>query len=202
VLRAALAILDQHGLSRLSLRGLASRLGVTPMSLYNHFAGKDELFDALHEAVLLDVVLPAPSRRTSWKDLARRMARALRKALRGHPHALPLFATRPVRAPPILREADVLLERLLAAGFSARRALFLLDSVAMFTIGHALAEFGLSPAAAPERDGRDLLVQRRELLQTGLRSLVRVIDETAPHDYDAEFEWGISALLEGTGARS
>jgi TetR/AcrR family transcriptional regulator, tetracycline repressor protein len=201
VLREALALLDQEGLAKVSVRKLAARLGVTPMSLYNHFASKDALFDALHDAVLLDVTMPAFGRRTSWRHLAEQMARALREALRAHPQALPLFATRPVRSPVVLRTADKLLQQLLGAGFGPKQAIYVLDCVVMFTTGHALAEFGVSPAAAPERDGRDLLSQRVALLEAGLHCLVRVAEEVSPHDYNAEFEWGLCALLEGCGRR-
>jgi len=197
VLRAALALLDQHGLAKLSIRRIALRLGVTPMSLYNHFANKDELFDALHEAALPEIATPTLTRRISWRHLAVRMATALRQALRAHPQALPLFATRPVRSPALLRVADELLQRLLADGFSAQQALFLLDCVGVFTVGHALAEFGDSPAAAPDKDARDLLAKRAALLKAGLHCLVRVAEEASPHDYDGEFVCGLTALLDG-----
>ncbi len=197
VLREALALLDQHGLGKLSIRRIALRLGVTPMSLYNHFANKDELFDSLHEAALLEITTPTIPRRISWRHLAMRMATALRQALRAHPQALPLFATRPLRSPALLRVTDELLQRLLAEGFRAQQALFLIDCVGVFTVGHALAEFGDSPAAAPERDGRDLLAMRAALLKAGLHCLARVTEEASPHDYDGEFVCGLTALLDG-----
>ena len=197
VLRAALALLDSRGLASVSVRQLAGRLGVTPMALYNHFSSKDDLLDALHEAVLLDVVRSGPRRGASWKSRVTTLAGDLRQALRAHPHALLLFATRPVRAMAILKIADELLRRLLAAGFSARQALFLFDCVVMLTTGHALAEFGISPAAAPERNGRDLAAQRAALSQAGLQCLVHVVEKTTPHDYDAEFESGLRALVNG-----
>jgi AcrR family transcriptional regulator len=197
VLREALALLDQYGLGKLSIRQIALRLGVTPMSLYNHFANKDELFDALHEAALLEITTPTIPRRISWRQLAMRMATTLRQVLRAHPQALPLFATRPVRSPVLLRAADELLQRLLADGFRVQQALFLLDCVGDFTVGHALSEFGNSPAAAPDRDGKDLLAKRAALLKAGLHGLVRVTEEAVPHDYDAEFACGLTALLDG-----
>ena len=197
VLREALALLDRHGLASVSVRQLAHRLGVTPMSLYNHFANKDGLLDALHEAVLLDVVGAGPRKGASWKTRVSTLAGDLRQALRAHPHALLLFATRPVRTLPILKATDELVRRLLAAGFSARQALFLFDCVVMFTIGHALAEFGISPAAAPQRNGSDLTAQRAALSRAGLHCLVHVVEKTTPHDYDAEFESGLRALVDG-----
>jgi hypothetical protein len=46
VVTTALAIADRHGIEALTMRGLASELGVEAMSLYHHFASKDALLDA------------------------------------------------------------------------------------------------------------------------------------------------------------
>ena len=197
VLKTALSLLDSQGLVGLSMRLLAERLSVSPMSLYNHFRDKAGLLDALHEAVLLDVVASRRLRLAPWKSMATAIGRTLRRGLRAHPNALMLFATRPVRTPALLQAADRFLGALLDAGFSPRSAIFLLDSIGMFTIGHALAEFGVSQVAAPERDGEDLYSERASLTEQELHHLTRVVSETRPHDYEAEFEMGLGALLDG-----
>lgn len=46
----ALEQIHQHGLSSLSLRGVAKQLGVSAPALYSHFSCKDELLDALATA--------------------------------------------------------------------------------------------------------------------------------------------------------
>jgi TetR/AcrR family transcriptional regulator, tetracycline repressor protein len=197
VLKAALSLLDAKGLAAISMRVLAGQLGVTPMSFYNHFSDKSALLDALHEAVLLDVV---PSRlfpAGPWKAMAIAMARTLRVALRAHPNALMLFATRPMRTPALLQAADGFLGVLLDAGFTSRKAMYLLDSIGMFTVGHAMAEFGASSVAAPERNGEDLHAERAALEKYELHNLLRVVTENRPHDYEAEYEMGLQAILDG-----
>ena len=197
VLKGSLALLDKKGLTALSMRKLALAMGVTPMALYNHFASKDELLDAVHEAVLLDAPLPRIGAKTPWKQAATEIARTLRCRLRAHPHALLLFATRPVRTEAILKVVDNFLGQLLAAGFSACLALYAFDGIVVFTVGHALAEFGISPVAAPERDGSDLRSRQEALTRAGLIHLPRVLAATLPHNYDTEFESGLRALLDG-----
>lgn len=197
VLKQALALLDAEGLANLSMRVLAQRLGVSPMSLYNHFAGKDGLLDALHEAVLLDVMPVRGFPVTTWKQTATVIARTLRRGLQTHPNALTLFATRPMRAPALLRGVDAFLGCLLDVGFVSHTAIYLLDCIGMFTIGHALAEFGTSPVAAPERNGDDLYAELASLKRQKLQHLARVVADACPHDYDAEFELGLGALLDG-----
>jgi AcrR family transcriptional regulator len=47
ILREARKIYERHGLPGLSIRRVSARVGVTPMALYRHYAGKDALLDAL-----------------------------------------------------------------------------------------------------------------------------------------------------------
>lgn len=197
VLGAALTLLDEQGLAGLSLRTLAQRLGVAPKSLYNHVANKDDLLDAIHEVILAEAVPPQDKPVDSWRGGLRQMAEALRGGLCTHPGAMLLFATRPARSPRLLAAVDDMLGVLLRAGFSAAQALYAIDSVAMFTIGHAFAEFGSSEVAAPQLDGSDLLAQETALREAGLDHLATVVTETAPHDYEAEFRQGLNALLDG-----
>lgn len=200
VLAEALALLDEEGLAGLSVRALARRLGVAPMSLYNHVAGKEELLDQVHEAILGEIVPPPDVPELTWRTALREMAAGLRSALRAHPAALLLFATRPLRSPRLLAAGDRMLGLLLTAGFRPDQAVYAFDGVAMFTIGHAFAEFGPSDVAgvaAPELDGSDLLAQVGAVRDAGLHNLARVVTEAAPHDYEAEFRQGLDALLDG-----
>lgn len=49
VFAAAKSVLEQEGLAGLSVRKVAQRAGVSPMAMYNHFADKDALLNALME---------------------------------------------------------------------------------------------------------------------------------------------------------
>ena len=59
LLTEALKFIEQHGLSELSLRDLARRLGVSPAAPYHHFANRTELLRALarHGFDKLDAVM-------------------------------------------------------------------------------------------------------------------------------------------------
>src|SRR5262249_27059804 len=75
ILDAAEAICEAEGYDALSMRAVAARLGATPMALYNHFATKVELVNALLDRVLSRFV-PA--------DDLKGFARAHRKVLTDH----------------------------------------------------------------------------------------------------------------------
>ena len=57
IIAAASALVDAEGLEALSMRRLATELGVQGPSLYNHFATKAEIVDAVADAVAEQVDL-------------------------------------------------------------------------------------------------------------------------------------------------
>src|SRR5215467_15889182 len=65
VLRAAVALADEAGIESLSMRKLAKELGVVPMALYKHVAGKEELLDGMIDIVVGEIDPPAGD--AGWK---------------------------------------------------------------------------------------------------------------------------------------
>ena len=57
IVEVATAILDAEGLDALSTRRLAHELGVRAPSLYNHFGTKEEILDAVGDAIIAQVDL-------------------------------------------------------------------------------------------------------------------------------------------------
>src|SRR3954465_5122971 len=82
ILDAAEAV-AAHGFDKLTMRAVAARLDAVPMALYNHFATKDELVDALLDRVLSR--FEAEPAAGDWTKDLRRFARAHRRLLVEHP---------------------------------------------------------------------------------------------------------------------
>ena len=55
VVRAALDLVAERGMDALTIRGVASRLGSSPMSVYNHAVDRDDLLLGMLEAALADL---------------------------------------------------------------------------------------------------------------------------------------------------
>src|ERR1700745_361641 len=91
-LGAALALADETGLERFSMRGLAQTLGVVPMALYKHVANKDELLDGMVDVVFGEIEVPASA--TDWRSAMRRAALSTRAALQRHSWAIGLMEIR------------------------------------------------------------------------------------------------------------
>ena len=81
----------------LTVRAVAAHLEAAPMALYNHFATKDELVDALLDRVLGRFEPPAPT--DDWAEDLRRFARAHRRVLTGHVWAVAPIFSRPNPGP-------------------------------------------------------------------------------------------------------
>src|SRR5579875_1672297 len=102
IARAALALLDEQGVAAASMRAVAQRLEVEAMSLYRHFANRDQMLDAVVDMVVDELADDEEVRAAAdapWREYLTAMARGVRRYARAHPHAFPLVATRPADAP-------------------------------------------------------------------------------------------------------
>src|SRR3954451_23238499 len=82
VVRGALVVADAGGLGSLTIRSLATELGVKPMSVYYHVANKDEILDALIDIVFAEIELPVPG--SDWRAEMERRAHSARNVLARH----------------------------------------------------------------------------------------------------------------------
>ncbi len=78
ILQAARGILAEHSLAELTMRRLATEVGVRPNALYWHFPNKQSMLAALADDLLAGVSAPATA---AWDQGLREMATAMRGAL-------------------------------------------------------------------------------------------------------------------------
>lgn len=122
--QAALTLADAEGLKTVSIRRLATQLGVTPMALYWHYEDKEALLDGVAEAVLTEVDLAALDSGTGepWEERLRALLEVLVAALAAHPAAAGLIKNRMLLNDPGRQITERLLASLRGAGFSAEQA--------------------------------------------------------------------------------
>src|SRR5262245_8969865 len=91
IVARALQLGTADGLDAVSLRRLAADFGVTPMALYRHVRDKDDLINAMHDAVMADFDVNRGIRASmSWTDRIRRASTNFKEYMDAHPLALPL----------------------------------------------------------------------------------------------------------------
>lgn len=96
IVAAAIEIADADGLPAVSMRAVAHRLSVSPMSLYSRVANKDELLDGMVDELIVRVEMPPGD--LPWGQRLTRLLSALRKAGQRHPTLSLLLLERPVVA--------------------------------------------------------------------------------------------------------
>jgi len=117
VLRASVALADEAGIDAVSMRKLAEGLGVVPMALYKHVAGKDQLLDGMVDLVIGEFDPPDPG--LDWKSAVRQRVLAARRAVLRHPWARQAIESRTHRTPVVLGYMDSMAGDFLTGGFSA-----------------------------------------------------------------------------------
>ena len=197
VLRTAIERADAGGLEALTMRTLAEMLEVAPMALYRHVANKDDLIDAMVDAVFAEVGVPAGG--GDWRSAMRRRAIAIRDTLARHRWAIGLMESRRHPGPANLRHHDAVIGRLRAAGFSVEmtaHAYSLLDS---YIYGFALTTMNL-----PFDTTGEVTAVATSMLQplsvNEYPNLVEYITEHAMkpgYDHGGEFEYGLDVVLDG-----
>jgi AcrR family transcriptional regulator len=142
IVDAATAIVDVDGIEGLSTRRLAADLEVRAPSLYNHFETKDDILDAIGDAILARVDLTMFGTHP-WDVALELWARAYRAAFAAHPNLVPFLARGPARRPAALRLADAVYGAMLDAGWPPGHATRISASLRYFVAGSALGSFAL-----------------------------------------------------------
>jgi AcrR family transcriptional regulator len=199
VLKAAVEVADQGGITALTIRTLAESLGVKPMSVYHHVANKEEIIDGIVDLVFGEFDLPRPGR--DWREELRRRAGSVRAVLRVHPWAIPLLQSRTAPGTATLTHLDAVIGTLREGGFPVAmtaHAYALLDS---YVYGFAMSEASL-PINGPETVAEVAEeMNMSELFSTG--AFPHLVEFSTEHimqpgyDFAAEFEFGLDLVLDG-----
>ena len=189
IVAAAIALVDAEGLEALSMRRLATELGVQGPSLYNHFATKAEMLDAVADAVIEHVDLTVFGR-YEWDEALRIWAKDYHAALAAHPSIVPMLATGPGRRPAALAMAEAVFGALLDAGWPPARATHIGALMRYLITGSALGSFALGFDIDPALYDRYPHLHRAPLLAAHHEA----VDEGA-------FELGLDLMINGLTAQ-
>jgi AcrR family transcriptional regulator len=198
VLRTAIALADERGVTELTMRKLAAELGVEAMSLYHHVANKNDLLDGMIDLVFGEIEPPSPE--GDWKEQLRKRAASTRAALNRHPWAVGEMEGRTDHGPSNLRIHDAVLGCLLAAGFSDELAVHAYSVQDAYIYGFALQQADMS-SQTPEDFAAEAQRQmiEYEAILADYPHLVRVVGghvAKVGYDYDTEFLWGLDLILD------
>jgi TetR/AcrR family tetracycline transcriptional repressor len=202
----ALDVADAEGLEAVTIRRLATELGVTPMALYWHVKNKDELLDAMGDALFesIDVAAYDTADGAGWTDDLAATVRALVDAFRRHPTCTDLAFRRVLACDAGRRLSEHVLGVLRSAGFSPRQtadiATHALQTAIMLVSGEPGAEPGTTAEEASAR-----LAQKRAALHALPAERYPFIREMAEDllqcdDMAGYYDFGIALFVSGARA--
>ena len=204
VVRTAIAIADAEGSTALSMRRVATELGVATMSLYRYVPSKDELVERMIDAVFADhrFTTPPPA---DWRAALEAAAARLWQIFRRHPWAAPVMSlTRPQVTPNVLAYSEWVMSALRGAGLELRWIFQVHLTLFCYVRGLAVS---LEPEAMAEQETG---ITYNEFADTQDATFTEVISSGAfptfqavvtgadfDLDLDEQFEFGLRHLLAG-----
>lgn len=206
IVRMAIAIADADGLAALSMRRIASELGVSTMALYRYVGGKESLVvQMVNEAI---GEFPLGEIPEYWRDAVALVARVHWAAYRRHLWlASAISLSRPQLVPRLLPHTDAVLGAL--RGFSKQARLSTMISLFAYVRGIALV---MESEAQAEQDtgvtadewATQQSGQLAAMIAAGnLSAFQELLADGFDFDYDLDqlFEFGLGVFLDGLEAR-
>lgn len=192
IVEAAVAVLDEVGIERLTMRRLAERLGVVAPSLYWHVDTKDDVIDLAVDAIFGEVSADA-HRVVHWREDIIEVLAAWRAALLRHPWASAVAARRrPSIGPNFLTQMENLQSTLVRAGFTGSALSAATWALYNHVMGSASTETALHITDEERRVGQEQLRANADRYPT-LASGDYLYDD----DWDGSFTTGLHYLLDG-----
>jgi AcrR family transcriptional regulator len=196
---AALALVDEQGVAGLTMRSLAAALGTGPMTIYNYVDGREGLDQLVTGAVMAEARWPAEAP-GDWGDEVLAVAEGMWRAVRAHPHAIPLILTRRSLDLATLRPAEALLRALARGGRAGAELLVAFRAVSGFITGFAQAELA-GPLSSTSDEGLTAITDRIAALPADrFPKLIEIAGAAVKSDPEAEFRAGLCIILAGLRA--
>ncbi|PWJ25173.1 TetR family transcriptional regulator [Branchiibius hedensis] len=198
IIAAAIDVADEAGLEAVSMRSVATALGVVPMALYKHVGDKDDLIDGMVAAIVTRFGQDPATPAGTWQEEFAIVVRRARAQVTQRPWVRRAIETRTLLTPAVLGHMETLTQIMLRGGLSPD-----LTHHAMHALGNRI--WGFSPelfnehphasvsarSTAPSPDPADY----PGILQVAAEAR-RLRPEATSCDEDFEFDFTLTLLLD------
>ncbi|WP_283133971.1 TetR/AcrR family transcriptional regulator C-terminal domain-containing protein [Rhizohabitans arisaemae] len=191
IVAEAVALLDEEGVGRLTMRRLAERLGTGSTTLYWHVKTKDDVLDLALDTIFDEVRVPAGG--GDWQEDVRALLRGWLQALLNHPWSTTLLS-RPLMGPNVLTRSEFLHATLAAAGFAGQRLTGTAYALSNYVIGSAMMQ--ATWQAGDEEEVREA-AKRHLHAQRDRYPTLATHDPLVGDEWKDAFELGLDYLLTG-----
>jgi AcrR family transcriptional regulator len=187
-------IADADGLAALSMRAVATKLGVATMTLYRHLEAKAELTQLIADAAFAEIEYPEPP--PGWRSHLRVAAQLQWATYQRHPWLPRLVSiTRPVTLPGLLEYGLWTLRALDGLGLDPNTRLHVYATMVNYVRGTAV---NIESEAGAELDtGMTSKQWIRARLPVDGPLIAQVTEPGAELDLESLFAFGLERLLDG-----
>lgn len=202
IVTKAVEIADAEGLDALSMRRIATDLGVGTMSLYRHVPGKSELLDLMIDRVSGYATRePDPTR--GWREQVEDCGRGVYRLYLEHPWLLQIDQSRPLLGPNALTGMEEFLTALEGVPLSAPERMMVIVSVDALVSG--LARLEVQQLRAEARTGvsdEEFWKAQVPVLESAMESGQFPIMAALPMEafsagWTEQLDFALGALLDG-----
>jgi len=192
IVQAALDLLDEKGIDAVTVRAVATRLGVKAPALYWHVENKQALLDEMGTEIQRRVIAELRAQPMDvWPDSVATYARVLRREYLAHRDGARTFSGTRLTDPEVLRAQEPWLEQLVASGVGLEKAVRAVEFVTAFVVGFVIEEQERAQSGEP----RYSLSDRTEMLGDDV-PLVAEAGRILFGDREQRFERNLDAIVD------
>lgn len=199
IVETSLKIADAEGLDALTIRRIASELGVGAMTLYGYVRSKDEIFDAMADHVLGGIRIPEADPADPAAVL-RAAATGFLAMMREHPSIVQLMTSRVTMSMHSMEGGlEGVLARFLEAGLPPETAVRCYSFLITYALGFAGYQHPRHWGHTDRPDSAELRRQRTHfyasLPAAKFPSVVAIAENLVDLPADSQFDFGVECFI-------
>ena len=199
----ALTLADRDGLDALTIRRLATELGVTPMALYWHFRSKEELIAGMADRVWGEIRTDVDEA-SHWSDQLRMMLESLIHVLRSRSSASALLVSSEKLGPSHWAATEKALEILRGAGFGPEHASEIAKSALWTGLTLVMSEPGYDAGLTQQERTEMMRRKQVELASLPPARYPRLVEAAVPltscDNTEFHYRFGVDLFIAGVRA--
>ena len=197
VVQAGLDVLDEAGIDGVTVRAVASRLGVQAPALYWHVRDKQDLLDEMATEIWrrVSAEVTALPEGQPWDQVMTAFAAITRRALLSHRDGAKVFSGTYLTDASVLEAQEQRLAQTVQQGFTVADVIRAYSLLYSFTVGFCIEEQAVAQAAAAG-DDRYSLARRAERLNSRAHPLVLRAGPEIFGDPDTRFADLVAAIID------
>ncbi|MFE3068909.1 TetR/AcrR family transcriptional regulator [Streptomyces sp. NPDC059247] len=209
IVGAAVRMLDEEGLAKLSMRRLAAELGVTAMSLYWYVDTKDDIIEFAVDTAYGEIDLAAVDAAGGWRERLQVLAMEYRRMLVRHPWMSPCAGQYLNIGPRAIDVGSKIQETVGDTGLPLGRQPSAMSAVFQFVYGYGTIESQFERRAAEAGMSQDdfygesvRAFRDDPSFVEALAPMADILDERASHGsvtaiWDRDFDYALDVLIAG-----